>query len=71
MMQGIEVLSTFKVVSAVTFNWEVFWWIFGGITCIFVLMGLLFLKSCHWAILPALSFIGLILGGFLVLLWVL
>jgi hypothetical protein len=64
MMQGIEVLSTFKVVSAIVFNLEAFWWTLGGVTCVFFIVGIFCLKSCGWTILPVLFFVGLFMGSF-------
>lgn len=68
-MQGIEVLSIFKVVSATVFNWEAFWLIFGVATIGFILAGLVGLREYHWSIFPFCIFLGIFLGcfvGFLV-----
>lgn len=62
-MQGVEILTSAQVVAETTFPWNTFWVIFGAITFIGLLIGLLCLESCEWTIVPSMLVVGALIGS--------
>lgn len=65
MIQGIEVLSTFKVVSATIFNLNVFGWVFAIVITICTCIGFIMIADCHWTVIPVMIIVGAFGGALL------
>ena len=64
-MQGIEFLTSTQVATEWAFNWTGFWWTLGIIfgVCLIISIYSVISDQCEWGIIPALSFVGIVLGS--------
>lgn len=65
MMQGVEVLSIFKAVSATIFNFSAFWWVFGIVIAICICIGCITMFDYDWTVIPFMIIMGALLGTLL------
>jgi hypothetical protein len=64
-MQGIEFLTSTQVATEWAFNWTVFWWVLGVIFGVCLIISIYYVVSdqCEWGIIPLLSFLGIMIGS--------
>lgn len=64
-MQGVEILTSAQVVAEWAFNWTVFWITFVAVFSICLILSIWYVVTdqCEWAVIPALSIAGIIIGS--------